>query len=197
MLLLYIYNYNFNHNMSNDDDKPQYIQMQSGMNADFFSRATDMSQELFELDMLLAGKMINEEGEWVNDPHREPFLNEEGRSMVKAVLMAGLNKNTFMSDIEAHRVRQLVLETSVDIQIALFGNRHKYGLSDDKMWGYSNLISTIENFLFFAFARPVAGKERDMYTTLHSEQTHRVIESRQGESGGFWSGLLQRGKQKF
>lgn len=181
---------------SDNEPKQQYIPALN-LNSDFFSRATDMTQEIFEFDMLIAGKTINENGEWVRDPYRKPLLNPEGRAVIRTILATALNKNTYMSDLRAERVRKIVFETSEDIQITLFFNRHKYGLKDEDIGVYEYIISVVENLLETAFARPIDGRERGMYNTMQSEQTHRVIEARDGSNNNFLSGLLGKPKAKF
>lgn len=181
--------------MGDDDNSQRTPTPLSGMNVDFFARATDMTAELFELDMMLAGKNLNEDGEWEKDEDREPLMNAKGRGLVRTILLTALNKNTYMSDLRPERVSKMVFETSEDVQVALFLNRHEYGM--DKMEIYSYVISIIENFLETAFARPIEGRERGIYNSITQESTHRLIESKDGGAGNLLSGILGKPKQNY
>lgn len=165
------------------------------MNVDFFSKATDMSVELSDLEIMLAGKKVTVGGEIVDDPDKEEVLNAKGRAIVLTILSSALNKNTFMSDLRPERVAKMVFETSEDVQIALFLKREEYGLKSMELYGY--IITIIENFLETAFARPIEGRERGIYNSMSQEMTHRVIEGKEGDVGSALSGLLGKQKSRF
>ncbi len=174
-----------------DDDNVRAVPINL-MNADFFVKATNMQNELRDLEMTLRGLKINETGYLVADPAKKALLNEEGWNVVKTTLSGVLNKNTYMSDVQAESVNNIVAETSYSLQDTLFFNRHKYGIKDDEKGVYELIITITENYLLLALARAIEGRERQTYHTMTSETTHRIYEGNQKPGGikGFFQGLL-------
>lgn len=183
--------------MGDDDVRAVPINL---MNADFFVKATNMQNEMRELEMTLRGLKISVEGYMVKDETKVPLINQEGWNVIKTVLGGVLNKNTYMSDIDSDRINELVSTTSMDLQDTLFFNRGTFEIEDRNRGVYELIITIVENFLILALARAVEGRERQAYHTMTSETTHRLYEQqgreRSGGIRGWVAGLLPPPKSK-
>lgn len=162
-------------------------------NVDFSRWITEMESEIINLEMVLAGMKLNDEGEFVKMPDQEEMINAKGRDVVLSAIKPILSKNTFMSDISVERTHELVLDMSHVLRCELFIKRFEYGIGGPDYQGdmatLDHIIYMAQVFAEMAYKRAGEGRERELSLSLHSTLTNIQQQSQAAEKKGFLEGF--------
>ena len=151
---------------------------------------TNPDEVLLKLEMKLRNRVLDKDGNWVQNQNSFPLLNEKGITSLMHITTAVVNQLTVMSNIDMDEVRNLIIYLADVLAYDLMMNRYIYEIKAAA--ARDKIYYTVINTSYLCLKRSFNQGERVFLTK--SQQEIRQT-SNQDNKQGFLSKLFHLGQK--